>query len=177
MRDAADGGEVLRGMLAGIALLTTHTGHPLSLILTLTLFLSLPLSRSRALQAVKTIFRLAFQAFYGFISTKILPLNTQIVACHSWLHSGYHIALQSVAPCTPVLSSFHPHWLTVNSLPCAFHYAYAACASSAQPSIGPPKSLSSAVVAAASGRVYIEIFCKQQKVVMENGQLCVEVRT
>lgn len=38
-------------------------------------------AQASATLAVKTIFRLAFQAFYGFISTKISPLNTQIVAC------------------------------------------------------------------------------------------------
>lgn len=50
----------------------THTCLSLSLI---------NAAQASATLAVKTIFRLAFQAFYGFISTKISPLNTQIVAC------------------------------------------------------------------------------------------------
>jgi len=114
------------GMLASNGLLTTHTpAIYISLSLPHSLFRSLSLCLcvcDRRLQAaVKTIFRLAFQTFYGFISTKISPLNTQIVACHSCF-------IRAITPCCPYLSLSHSlarlysqtqplQWSTVNSLP------------------------------------------------------------
>lgn len=109
----------VRGMLAGNGLLTTHTPaiyislalpHSVSLFLCLSFSLlsvcqsvRLSVCDRRQQAAVKTIFRLAFQTFYGFISTKISPLNTQIVACHSCFILAYH----SMCPLLSLPLSIH----------------------------------------------------------------------